>query len=89
MDAAGRTAAGDGMTAADREALEALVFHWGDAYEIEHTEARGWRARRRDGLGGWLTAASPEGLLAGISADYQVKPVPRPGGEGTVRDPDA
>lgn len=80
MDVAGRTAAGTGMTDADRAALEALIFHWGEAYEIEYSEDHGWRARRRDSLGGWLTAAGPDGLLAEISSDYALRPVPREGG---------
>lgn len=79
MDVAGRTAAGAGMTAADRAALGELIFHWGDAYEIEYAAEHGWRARRRDGRGGWLTAAGPDGLLTEISADYQLRPVPRTG----------
>ena len=37
-----------------RTPLEQLRWDWGGAYEIEKG-----RARRRDGLGGWLTAATP------------------------------
>jgi hypothetical protein len=76
--AAGRTAASTGMTAADREALDALRWHWGDAYEIGRDEDRGWWARRRDGRGRDLTAATPDELLAEITADYTLRPVPRP-----------
>jgi hypothetical protein len=43
--------------------LEALRWDWGDAYEIEHGDEDGWRAKRRDGLGGWLTAASSGDLF--------------------------
>jgi hypothetical protein len=88
MDAAGRTAAGAGsMTAADRKALDELMHHWGEAYEIGWDSDRGWHARRRDGLGGELTAAGPDGLLAVISADYRLRPVPRTGGTGRLGDP--
>jgi hypothetical protein len=72
--AAGRTAA---STAADHYALEALRWDWGDAYEIGHDDERGWRARRRDGLGGDLTATDPDGLYALIGDDYALRPVPR------------
>lgn len=80
MDVTGRTAANAGMTAADKAALEELMHHWGEAYEIGWDSDRGWHARRRDGLGGDLTAAGPDGLLAEISADYTLRPVPRTGG---------
>jgi hypothetical protein len=72
--AAGRTAA---RIAADDQALAALRWHWGEAYEIGRDDDRGWHARRHDGLGGDLTAADPDGLHAGIAADYAVRPVPR------------
>jgi hypothetical protein len=52
--------------------LEQLRWEWGEAYEIE----RG-RARRRDGLGGWIEAGTPGGLRAAIGADYARCPVPR------------
>jgi hypothetical protein len=57
------------------QALEALRFHWGDAYEIGHDDERGWWAKRRDGLGGDLTAAEPDQLHAAIVADYNLNPV--------------
>jgi Homeodomain-like domain len=41
--------------------LAELRHHWGDAYVIE--ERPGWRARRRDGRGGWITARDAEALL--------------------------
>lgn len=72
--AAGRTAAG---RAAEKDALEALRQHWGEAYQIEHAEQEGWRARRRDGLGGWLTTGNPDELLRVIAADYALRPIPR------------
>lgn len=56
-----------------RHELEALRWDWGDAYEIEH----GWRARRLDGLGGWLTAANSGELYQVIAANYDARPVPR------------
>lgn len=41
------------------------------------TEIRKGRARRRDGLGGWLAAGTPGELRRLISADYARCPVPR------------
>ena len=55
--------------------LAELRYHWGEAYEI--TDRPGWRARRRDGKGGWLTAPDPEALAVVIRADYQADPVSR------------
>jgi hypothetical protein len=72
--AAGRTAASRARI--DSE-LEELRWHWDDEYEIGHDDERGWRARRRDGLGGDLTAPDPDGLYGEISADYALRPVPR------------
>lgn len=77
--AAGRTAAG---TAAVKYELEALRWDWGDAYETEHDDEHGWQARRRDGLGGGLTAAGPDELYGVIAADYALKPVPRSAAAG-------
>ena len=39
-----------------------------------------WRAKRRDGLGGWIEAPDPDGLGALISEDYGLKAVPRDAG---------
>jgi hypothetical protein len=64
------------------EALGVLRFHWGEAYEIDHGRA-GWRARRRDGLGGILRAPDPPSLHVMIAADYQLKAVPRDLAAGT------
>lgn len=59
------------------DALETMRFNWGEVYEIEVTDD-GWRARRRDGLGGWITAPSAHDLRDQIVSDYLVKPVTRP-----------
>ena len=64
------------MKNADEWALAELEWHWGDCYVIER-EPPGWRARRRDGKGEWLTAPDAEALYAAISADYRADPMPR------------
>ena len=74
MTTAGRTAAGKALINAE---LEAMRFHWDTAYTIDHDDEYGWRARRRDGLGSWLTGAGPDDLYAAIGADYGARPVPR------------
>ena len=61
----------------DGQALEALRFGWGDAYEIGHDDERGYWAARRDRIGGLLTADTPDELRQAITEDYAVKPVPR------------
>lgn len=66
-------------------ALEALRWNWGEGYEIEIIDDT-WQARRRDGLGGWITAANADDLRNQIMADYTLKPVPRPPAE---REPQA
>ena len=77
MDHAAEAPAGDGrLDSVDKEALEALRFGWGDAYEIWHDEG-GWRARRRDGLGGVMTEDKPDALYNAIFGNYITKPVPR------------
>lgn len=56
-------------------ALEALDWHWGEAYEI--SEAAGtWRAVRRDN-GRALIATAAADLRDLILADYVKEPVPR------------
>jgi hypothetical protein len=59
----------------DEWALIELRHHWDAAYEI--TDRPGWRARRRDGKGGWITAPDAETLAELIRADYTADPVPR------------
>lgn len=76
-DAAGRTTASTRATAADTDALDALRWHWGEAYEIGVDDERGWWARRGDGLGGDITASGPDELRAAIWENYALKPVPR------------
>jgi hypothetical protein len=68
----------------EKEALEALRWHWGDAYEIGRDDASDWHARRRDGLGGLLTGAGPDELGQAVVADYSFRPVP-PGSPGGRR----
>jgi hypothetical protein len=41
---------------------------------------RGWWARRRDGIGGDITAAGVDGLWNAIREDYAQKSVPRDAG---------
>lgn len=61
-------------------ALEALRWNWGEAYEI-NTVNDEWRARRRDGLDSWITAPNAEDLRNQILSDYLARPVPRPPAE--------
>lgn len=68
QQAAGKTAEG--------LALDALRQRWGQWYRIGHDDARGWWARRRDGLGGDITADTPDELQAAIGEDYALKAVP-------------
>jgi hypothetical protein len=65
------------LTGAGQDALAALRFNWGEAYEISHDDEHGWHARRLDGLGGLISGSDPEGLRAAIWEDYGLKPVPR------------
>ena len=74
MTPAGRTAVEKALI--DSE-LEGLTYNWGSAYEIEFSDEHGWRARRRDSLGGWLTAADPDELYKLITGDYATRQVPR------------
>lgn len=66
----------EGIEQPSDDALEALRWNWGEAYEIEVVDDE-WRARRRDGLGGWLTASNADELHNQILSDYMLKPVPR------------
>jgi hypothetical protein len=64
---------------ADQEKLDALLWDWGAAYEIEMPDAdHSWRARRLDRLGGWMDADSAEDLRNQIISDYVTKPVHKP-----------
>lgn len=64
------------------EALAALDYTWGDAYEPAYDEDRGWHALRLDGLGGLITGADPGDLHREIAADYAFMPVRRVSGPG-------
>jgi hypothetical protein len=61
-------------------ALDALRYDWGSAYEIEGADDE-WRARRLDGLGGWIEAENPSDLRNQIFSDYAIKPVRLQGSE--------
>jgi hypothetical protein len=76
MDRPQETATGK----AGMNALDALRYDWGSAYEIEG-DTDHWRARRRDGLGGWIDAESPGDLRNQIFSDYALKPVRTQGSE--------
>lgn len=82
MDEAAPQAGGTTQIAARDQALEALRFHWGDAYEIGEDDENGWWAKRRDGIGGLITAADPDELRRLIYADHDLMPVPRDFGPG-------
>jgi hypothetical protein len=58
-------------------ALETIRYDWGSAYQIE-CDGDQWRARRLDGLGGWISADSADILRTQIFSDYTSKPVRRP-----------
>ena len=64
------------QSAAASDALDELEFHWGSAYHLAVTDGV-CTAWRRDGKGGTLTSAVPEGLRLLIVADYAAMPVPR------------
>jgi hypothetical protein len=70
-------------TIADKDALDALEFDWGEAYMIGRDDERGWWAARRDRIGGYFTAPGSDELREAIRVDYDLKPVPRdlPSGE--------
>jgi hypothetical protein len=54
--------------------VEALCCTWGEGYEIGVDEGQWW-FRRKDGIGGTETAASPDCLLAQMVIDYDCLPV--------------
>ena len=56
--------------------LAELRHHYDGAYEITD-RPRGWRAKRRDGKGGWITAPTSAELVELIRADYAADPVSR------------
>ena len=58
------------------ESLDALRWHWGEAYVICHPEPDVWIAQRRD-TRETLRAATPEGLRDLIITDYTERPVSR------------
>jgi hypothetical protein len=64
-------------SAASVLALAALEWNWGEAYEVGYTAEHGWHARRRDGLGGLITADGPDDLRRAVLDDYATRPVPR------------
>jgi hypothetical protein len=65
-------------------ALEALQWNWGEPYDIGVDDGQWWY-RRRDGLGGTETAATPDSLRNKIINDYTDLPVRRqpPASNGT------
>ena len=63
------------MATAGSWTLAELRWHYGDAYEI--TDRPGWRARRKDGRGLWITAPDAAALVELIREDYRRDPVPR------------
>lgn len=58
----------------EQAAVEALRCTWGEAYDIGAEEGLWW-FRRKDGVGGTETAASPDLLLAQLVIDYGALPV--------------
>jgi hypothetical protein len=67
--------AGSAARALEQQALEALQWNWGEAYEITVTDGL-WQARRRDGLG-TIEASAPETLRREILDDYIARPAAR------------
>jgi hypothetical protein len=76
-DEAAPQAAGASAVTADKEALAALRWGWGEAYRIGWDATRGWWAARRDGKGGDITAGDSDVLWQAIVDDYARLPVPR------------
>jgi len=70
-----------GLRPWDRNALDAIRFSWGDAYEIGHDDEHGFWAARRDRIGGLILAGGPEELRRAVADDYAGRPVPRGAGE--------
>ena len=63
------------MHATDPSLLD-LRWHWGSAYQIDHTGPDAWQAVRRDSTAA-LRADGPWTLLTMIRNDYLAHPVPR------------
>ncbi|HEX6520955.1 MAG TPA: hypothetical protein VF070_13230 [Streptosporangiaceae bacterium] len=68
--------AADKAEAVSADALDALRWHWGDAYRIGVYEGE-WQAWRKDDLGGALCAPGPDELNKQIVDDYTFRPVRR------------
>jgi hypothetical protein len=66
------------------EPLDALRWHWGDAYLIHFFEPGTWVAQRRDSHE-TMSADSPVDLREKIVADYTAHPVSRQVAPGTDR----
>jgi hypothetical protein len=64
---------------AESWALDELRHHWGDAYSIMASRD-GYRAKRKDGKGGWIIRATVDELWEAIRADYAARPVRRDDG---------
>ena len=77
MERATGDSAGETTDAHGSDPLGMLRWNWDEAYDIE-IDGSEWRARRRDGLGGWITAYNADDLCNQILTDYMRKPVPRP-----------
>ena len=58
------------------EPLDALRWHWGEAYVIGHPAPEVWTAERRDNHE-TLRDTTPFGLRDKIIADYIARKVPR------------
>lgn len=78
-DGTGPGGARDATEAFEWNALEALQWHWGEAYVITVGDGL-WRAWRLDRIGGALEGDTPEELRRQILDDYLTRPVARPGG---------
>ncbi len=59
------------------EPLEALIWHWGDAYHISNPGLGIWIGERRD-THDKLRSDTPLGLRDKIVADYTARKVPGP-----------
>lgn len=55
-------------------ALEALLWAWGEVYDMGYDDGQWWY-RRRDRKGGTETARTPDDLRIQIALDYTAMPV--------------